>query len=73
MNLMPSQVFPSPLFPSQSSVAFDLGLRAPVSLSAMLAGPLEVLVGAPMPDRSKVRARQRAIYRSSRFGGFAQG
>ena len=33
------------------------GLRAPVSPRAMLAGPLEVLVGSPMPDRSKVRGQ----------------
>ena len=46
-------------------------LRAPTSPRAMLAGPLEVLVGTPMPAGQRLGARQRAIYRPSRFGGFA--
>lgn len=29
------------------------GLRVAVSLRALLAGPFEVLVGSPMPDRSR--------------------
>ena len=41
-------------------------LRAPMSPRAMLAGPLEVL-----ETGQRLGARQRAIYRSSRFGGFA--
>ena len=35
-------------------------MRAPMSPRAMLAGPLEVLVGTPMPDRSKVRGQTKS-------------
>ena len=35
-------------------------MRVPMSPRAMLAGPLEVLVGTPMPDRSKVRGQTKS-------------
>ena len=44
------------------------GLCAPRSLRAMLAGPLEVLVGSPCLTGQGLGARQRAIYWSSRLG-----
>ena len=46
------------------------GLRAPVSLRAMLAGPLEVLVGSPMPDRSKVRGQTKSNLPALQTWGF---
>ena len=37
-----------------------VGLRASMSLRAMMAGALEDLVGSPMPDRSKVRGQTKS-------------
>ena len=49
------------------------GLRAPVSLRAMLAGPLGVLSGSPMPDRSKVRGQTKSNLPVLQVWGFCTG
>ena len=49
------------------------GLRAPVSLRVMLAGPLEVLLGSPMPDRSKVRGQTKSNLPVLQVWGFCTG
>ena len=49
------------------------GLCAPRSLGNMLAGPLEVLVASPTPDRSKVRGQTKSNLLILQVGGFAQG
>ena len=36
----------------------------------MLAGPLEVLVGSPMPDRSRVRGQTKSNLPALQVGGF---
>ena len=48
-------------------------LRAPTSPRAMLAGPLEVLVGTPMPDRSKVRGQTKSNLPALQVWGFCIG
>ena len=48
-------------------------LCAPMSLRAMLAGPLEVLVGTPMPDRSKVRGQAKSNLPPFQVWGFCIG
>ena len=48
-------------------------LCAPMSPRAMLAGPLEVLVGAPMPDWSKVRGQTKSNLPALQVWGFCIG
>ena len=48
-------------------------MRAPMSPRAMLAGPLEVLVGTPMPDRSKVRGQTKSNLPALQVWGFCIG
>ena len=48
-------------------------LCAPMSLRAMLAGPFEVLVGTPMPDRSKVRGQKKSNLPALQVWGFCIG
>jgi len=48
-------------------------MRVPVSLRAMLAGPLEVLLGSPMPDRSKVRGQTKSNLPVLQVWGFCTG
>ena len=48
-------------------------LHAPTSPRAMLAGPLEVLVGTPMPDRSKVRGQTKSNLPALKVWGFCIG
>ena len=48
-------------------------LCAPMSPRAMLAGPLEVLVGTPMPDRSKVRGQTKSNLPALQVWGFCIG
>ena len=48
-------------------------MRAPMSPWAMLAGPLEVLVGTPMPDRSKVRGQTKSNLPALQVWGFCIG
>ena len=49
------------------------GLRASMSLRAVLAGPLEVLVGSPMPDRSKVGGQTKSKPSVLQAWGFCTG
>ena len=48
-------------------------MRAPMSPRAMLAGPLEVLVGTPMPDRPKVRGQTKSNLPALQVWGFCIG
>ena len=48
-------------------------MHVPVSLRAMLAGPLKVLVGPPMPDRSKVRGQTKSNLLVLQDWGFCTG
>ena len=48
-------------------------LCTPMSRRAILAGPLEVLVGTPMPDRSEVRGQTKSNLPALQVWGFCIG